>query len=193
MPALAVQLVAPAEVNCCVFPRRMLALVGEIACGAISVTTALAEPPGPVTVTVAVPLEGIVEGAVYSPLELIVPAEALQLVPPVDVNCWVWPRIKLALLGEMTGVVTSVTVAVAVPIEPLAVIVTVAPVLGSVAGALYRPLELIVPAEALQYVAPVAANCCDPPSDTLTVEGEMLRPTNGTENAGPGSVMGFTT
>ena len=89
MPALAVQAIAPAEVNCCVAPKARVAVGGEIVCGVplTSVTTADAEPPGPVAVTVALLDEGMVAGAVYSPLALTVPAVALQLVAPAEVNC----------------------------------------------------------------------------------------------------------
>jgi hypothetical protein len=45
-------------------PNARLAVVGDIVSGANNVTTALAEPPGPVAVMVALPLDGIVEGAV---------------------------------------------------------------------------------------------------------------------------------
>ena len=120
------------------------------------------------------------------------PAVTVQLVAPVDVNCCVLPSSTLALVGEIDCAETSVTAAVAVPMEPVAEIVTVAPVLGSVAGALYRPLELIVPAVALQYVAPGEVNCCEPPYGTLTDAGEMVCPTIDTANAAPGSVLGFT-
>ena len=54
------------DVNCCVVPRVRLALVGEMVVGTLfmRVTSALADPPGPVAVTVAVPDAGNVEGAV---------------------------------------------------------------------------------------------------------------------------------
>ena len=54
------------DVNCCVAPSIRLALVGEMVVGTLSmtVTTALADPPGPVAVTVAVPDAGQVDGAV---------------------------------------------------------------------------------------------------------------------------------
>lgn len=66
VPEVAVQLVAPDEVNCCVEPRSRLAVVGEMACGGsgTSVTAALAEPFGPVAVTVTAVDAGIVDGAV---------------------------------------------------------------------------------------------------------------------------------
>ena len=66
VPALAVQLVAPAEVNWKVFPRTIDVAVGEMVCGATGtrVTVALPEPPGPVAVIVTDVLDGRLEGAV---------------------------------------------------------------------------------------------------------------------------------
>jgi hypothetical protein len=173
VPAVADQLVAPAEVNCCELPRLMLAAVGAMACAASNVTTALAEPPGPLALTVTVPDAGIVDGAVYRPPALMLPAVALQLVAPAEVNCWVPPRRTLALAGEMDCAPTSVTVALAEPPGPLAVTVTV-PDDGIVAGAVYNPFELMLPAVALQLVAPVEVNCCFAPSIMLAVAGEMV-------------------
>ena len=88
LPAVAVQLVAPADVNCCVAPSFRLAVVGEIVWGVgeTSVTFALADPPGPVAVMVTLAEEGIVAGAVYRPVEEIIPAVAVQLVAPAEVN-----------------------------------------------------------------------------------------------------------
>jgi len=66
VPEVAVQLVAPDEVNCLVEPRSRLAEVGEMACSGsgTSVTAALADPFGPVAVTVTAVDAGIVDGAV---------------------------------------------------------------------------------------------------------------------------------
>ena len=44
-------------------------------------------PPGPVAVTVTELDDGMVEGAEYKPVELTVPALAVQLVAPEEVNC----------------------------------------------------------------------------------------------------------
>jgi hypothetical protein len=56
----------PLDVNCWVAPRITLALVGVMVVGLllITATVALAVPPGPVAVTVAVPDAGHVVGAV---------------------------------------------------------------------------------------------------------------------------------
>ena len=61
--------------NCWVVPTRTLALTGEMLVGALlmTVTTALAGPPGPLAVTVSKPEEGHVLGAVYRPVLLTVP------------------------------------------------------------------------------------------------------------------------
>ena len=111
-PALAVQLVAPADVNCCVAPRSKLTEAGEIVCGGMgsSVTLALADPPGPVAVTVTALEAGIVAGALYNPAVEIVPAAALQLVASEEVNCFVWPKTTEAEVGEIACGVTGVPV-----------------------------------------------------------------------------------
>ena len=103
MPATAVQVVAPADVNCCVAPRFSETLVGEIVCGFAdcSVTVADADPPGPVAVTVTLLDEGIVAGAVYKPLVLIDPTVAVQEVAPDEVNCCVVPSVTVAVVGEI--------------------------------------------------------------------------------------------
>ena len=52
----------------------------------------MAEPPGPVAVTVTDDDAGIVPGATYRPVEVMLPAEAVQLVAPAEVNCCDLPR-----------------------------------------------------------------------------------------------------
>jgi hypothetical protein len=67
LPAVAVQLVAPVERNCCVCPSVIETAEGEIVCAVTAETretVAVAVPPGPVAVTEAVEEEGIVAGAV---------------------------------------------------------------------------------------------------------------------------------
>ena len=71
----------------------------------MSVTVALAEPFGPVAVTVKVGDAGIAFGAVYKPEELIVPAVAVQPVAPEEVNCWLWLRSMEAVSGDICCVV----------------------------------------------------------------------------------------
>ena len=104
IPEVAVQLVAPDEVNCCFAPRSRLAVVGEIACGGrgTSVTAAVAEPFGPVAVTLTAVDAGMVAGAVNKPEDVMVPAVAVKLVAPDEVNCCVLPRVTDADVGEMT-------------------------------------------------------------------------------------------
>jgi hypothetical protein len=112
VPAVAVKLVAPDEVNCFVVPRVTEADVGEMTCGVadLSVTLALAEPPGPVAVTVTALDEGMVDGAVYSPEAEMVPAVAVQDVAPVEVNCFDCPRVMDSDVGDMVCGLTKVTV-----------------------------------------------------------------------------------
>ena len=89
-------------------------------------TTAEADPPGPVAVTVTAVEAGMEEGAEYKPAEEMVPALAVQLVAPAEVNCCVWPIFTEAVVGEIfCGTrAASVTVAEAEPPGPVAVTVT---------------------------------------------------------------------
>jgi len=197
VPAVAVQLVAPAEVNCWVFPMITEAEVGDITCGAsgTSVTFALAEPPGPTAVTVTAVDEGMAEGAVYKPVGETVPAVAVQLVAPAEVNCLVCPGVTEADVGEIdcgsSG--ASVTFALAAPPGPVAVTVTAVEE-GIVEGAVYKPVDDTVPAVAVQVVAPADVNCFVCPSLTVAEVGEMAcGMTNVTVNAGPQRVPGLMT
>jgi hypothetical protein len=61
-------------------------------------------------VTVTAVEEGIVEGAVYKPVDDTVPAVAVQVVAPADVNCFVCPSLTVAEVGEMACGMTNVTV-----------------------------------------------------------------------------------
>jgi len=103
VPYVAAQVVAPADVNCCVAPRFKETDGGEMVCGFCTcrVTAAEAEPPGPVAVTVTELEDGMTEGAVYMPAELTLPAVALQPVEPAEVNCWVPPNFTVADVGAM--------------------------------------------------------------------------------------------
>jgi len=200
VPAVAVQLVAPADVNCCVAPRFSETLVGEICCvvGLRRVTIADAEPAIPVAVTVTLLLAGMVAGAVYKPVALTVPAVAVHMVAPEDVNCWVAPRFSETLVGEMCWALgsTRVTEADADPPGPVAVTVTWSEA-GMVAGAVYSPVLLTIPAVAVQEVAPEEVNCWVAPRFTEALVGEMVCggggvvETNGTLNTGPQSVPGL--
>jgi hypothetical protein len=100
---VAAQADAPAEVNCCVAPRFKETDGGEIVCGfrTSSVTAADAEPAGPVAVTDTEPDDGMLAGAVNRPLALMLPAVAVQLVAPEEVNCCVAPSFTVADVGEM--------------------------------------------------------------------------------------------
>lgn len=98
-----VQVVAPGEANCCIAPSLTLAIVGEMVCGFGFTTVTIAEaiPPGPEAVTVTLAEADMVAGAVYSPLEVMVPAVAVQLVALGATNCSVAFRFTLAVVGEM--------------------------------------------------------------------------------------------
>ena len=104
----------------------MIDTVPLVVVAAVSVTIAVAEPLAPVAVTDTVLDAGIVEGAVYSPEELTVPAVADQLATLDEVNCCVPPRTTVAVVGEMVCAVaaTRVTVALTELTGPVAVMVT---------------------------------------------------------------------
>ena len=131
---MAVQDVAPAEVNWNVWPTVTLATVGEIVKGATRVMVADAIPAGPEAVTVTREEDGMVAGAVYRPDELMVPAVADHEVAPADVNCCDAPSKTVALVGEIVCAPAKETVAEAEPPGPVAVTVIV-PEDGMVAGA----------------------------------------------------------
>ena len=82
-------------------------------------------PPGPVAETVSVPVAGMDEGALYRPAEVTVPETALHVVTLVAENCCVEPSITVALAGETTSFGTRVTVAVLLPLGPVALTVSV--------------------------------------------------------------------
>src|SRR5580658_3734984 len=123
----------------------------------------------------------------------MVPADAVQEVAPADVNCCVAPSFTETVFGSMVCAVTSVTAADADPPGPFAVTVTELEE-GVEAGAVYRPPVLIVPADAVQDVAPEEVNCSVPPSFTLAEVGEMAcGATNATVNPAPHRLVGFMT
>lgn len=142
-----------------------------------------------VAVTVAVPE---VAGAVYSPVELIVPADAFQLTDLFDalpctvaVNCAVPPVVTEELAGvtetEVTPVAAPVVTVIVAEADLVAsatlVAVTVAE--PAAAGAVNRPAEVIVPDEAVQVTAVFVAPCTFaaketvPLVETLAVVGEI--------------------
>lgn len=128
-------LVLPVTValNCWWAPATTLALVGEIvtATGGMMVTVAAAdrlESAVEATLTVTWAGDGTEEGAVYRPVEVMVPqALALQPLPltlhvtllfevplTVAVNCWCWPVVSVMAVGEIVTPIggTRVTTAV---------------------------------------------------------------------------------
>jgi hypothetical protein len=126
--------------------------------------------------------EGIVAGAVNSPDDVMVPAEAAHVteVCPEAVNCCVAPRATDVVDGETVIGPPSgcVRVTVAEPdwlFVPEAVIVTVLDD-GIVAGAVKSPADVIVPAEAVHVAegCPDAVNCCVAPRATDAVSGETV-------------------
>ena len=90
------------------------------------------------------------------------------------------------------------TAAEADPPGPVAVTVTELDD-GMTAGAVNRPLALMVPAVVAQAVTPKEVNCCVEPSVTVTIFGEMVcgaggpLATNVAMKAGPHNVPGFST
>ena len=139
LPAVVVQPVAPAEVNCWVFPSVTEVDKGEIVCAAraVRVTCAFAVPLVPVADTVTDDEDGIVAGARYRPVDEIDPALAVQLVAPAEVNCWVLPTRTDATEGEIVCDAVGadkVTYAEVVPKDPTPEMVTVGDD-GMVAGA----------------------------------------------------------
>jgi hypothetical protein len=155
-------------VNCCVFPATTCAVDGEIvnATGARIVRVADADLVGSareVTVTVTAAGLGTAPGAVYRPVcEMMPHVLPEQPLPPtlqrtavfavlttVAVNCCVFPTATCAVWGNRvtpTGR-TTVTVADADFVgsaADVAVTITCAG-LGTTAGAIYRPLDEIVP------------------------------------------------
>src|SRR5205085_1997519 len=129
--------------------------------------------------TVAVCAVGIEAGAVYSPLASIVPGPAITaqvtdvlLVPVTEAaNCCVSPAVRFAVFGLTVTAIVGLRFTVAVSdllVSATLVALTVAVcVVGIEAGAVYRPLALIVPGPAMtaQVTAvllvpvTVAANC----------------------------------
>jgi len=116
------------------------------------------------------------------------------------VNCCVALRFKETVGGEIVcGFRTSsVTAAEAEPPGPVAVTITELDG-GMLAGAVNRPLELMLPAVVVQLVAPEDVNCCVAPSFTLADVGEMVCGAGGplaanvALKAGPHNVPGFST
>ena len=102
-PEVALQLVTLAAVNCCVPPRSRVTVEGDTASFATRVTVALLVPPGPVAVTVSVPVAVMVAGAVYRPADVIEPAVAVHEVTLLALNCCVLLRPTVAVAGETTG------------------------------------------------------------------------------------------
>jgi hypothetical protein len=109
VPAEAIQVTeaCPDAVNCCAAPSTTDAVDGETVTGPPSgcVSVTVAEPDWlfvPDAVIVTLLDEGIVVGAVKSPADVMVPAEAVHVteVCPDAANCWVAPSATDAVDGE---------------------------------------------------------------------------------------------
>lgn len=159
-----------------------------------------------VAVTVTSAGLGTAAGAVKRPLDEIVPqvapeqpaplrlhVTAVSVVPvTVAVNCWVAPTSTCAAPGDMLILTSGTTVTVAVAdfvgsATEVAVTVTCGG-LGTAVGAVYKPLDEIVPQALPEQPLPlrvqvtlmlevpltVAVNCCVIPVTTCAVPGETL-------------------
>jgi len=112
-----------------------------------------------VAVTVTVCCDATLAGAVYNPLEPIVPAPddglidqftaVLLVFKTVAENCWVWLAYKVAVAGPtdtlMAGDNVTVAEAVAAVFAWLVAVTVMVCCMAMLAGAVYRPEELIVP------------------------------------------------
>jgi hypothetical protein len=196
-------------VNCCVPDVWTDALAGDIERDVIAatVTAADADLDGSailVAETVTVAGEGTIDGAVYNPLVETVPTvEFPPAIPFADhvtpvfvalltlaVNCFVAEVWTEALVGETETETAAITVAVAVAVfvgsaTLVPAIVTVAGE-GKPAGAVYSPVDEIVPVVEFPPAVPftdhvtlvldelltLAVNCCVPDSWTEALAGE---------------------
>jgi hypothetical protein len=210
--------VAPVTVtvNCCLFPAATSIVVGEIftATGGTIVTFAVANfvvSAADVTFTVTCAGVGTVVGAVYSPENDMTPhAEPVQPLPltlqvtllllvPFSVarNRWLPPAGTVTVVGEIVIETGGTIVTDAMPdlVESTTdvAVTTTSAGLGTAAGAVYKPLLVIVPHAAplqlplkLHFTAvllvffTVAVNCCWAPVTTWTLAGETVTAIPGT-------------
>jgi hypothetical protein len=198
-PAVAVQTTpeldpsfATLAVNCCVAPPIIDAgLTGAIVTDTgVNVTFATADFEGSVLLVAVTVADKVVitAGAVYNPLEVMEPVDAVHDTPsfkavsPVTValNVWVALPIRVAASGAtLTLIGVRVTIALDVLVgSALLVAVTVAELVVTGVGAVYSPAELIAPADALQVIpalleslATVAAKTWVPPAVSVTDPG----------------------
>jgi hypothetical protein len=149
-----------------------------------------------VAVTVAL-VEVVTDGAVNMPLLEIDPALVVQLTAVFEAlltvaeNCCVPAEVTLVVAGltEMvTGAVASTVTVACAYLLVLATLVacTITAVLLATLGAVNKPLDEILPAEADQFTAvsevfvTEAENCFEPPEDVVSEFGEMLTATETT-------------
>ena len=115
----------------------------------------------------------IVEGAVKSPEELMLPQEVAQLTGRLAVNCCVNPGAVVALVGEtVSGLVMVATVDAVWPVPSVAVAVTVQDV--GARGAVNNPEVLMEPHVAAHVAAALAVNCFVVAPGTEGVNGEIV-------------------
>lgn len=206
-----------AAINCCLFPAITCTAGGDTltTTGGTIVTAAVADfvvSAFEVAFTATSAGLGTTAGAVYKPLDVTVPQRApLQPVPDTlqvtplfgfpfttAVNCCVCPATTWAVVGEIATTVGGTTVTIADAdfdgsAFEVAVTVTCGG-LGIVVGAVYCPLEEIVPQALPVHEAPirlhltlvsvepvtVAVNCWLVPMTTCAVAGEILTTTAAT-------------
>ncbi len=165
--------------------------VTAIGGGGVMVTLAVAnlvESAALVAVIVAV-VSVETASAVYKPLVLIVPTEAVQLTDEllalftVAENFWEAEDAMVTLSGliltDTTTAALTVTLAEACLVGSTTLVAVMVTAVSAVtAGALYSPLFEIVPFDALQFtlkslvLVTAAANCCVPPEASVTRDGD---------------------
>jgi hypothetical protein len=103
VPLSALHFVTFGDVNCCVACNFSSTVVGDTTGSgpSTSVIVAVAEPPGPVAITVALPDAGIVAGALYDPVAEIQPVLNHHFVAPGELNCCVCPKWTITVEGEI--------------------------------------------------------------------------------------------
>jgi hypothetical protein len=184
--------------NCAVPPAFTDAVAGVtlIDAGAFTVTVACAESVEfavLVAVTVTVVFEVTLEGAVYKPVEEIVPGpERLQVTPAEETpesvaeNCAVPPAFTVAVAGvtliDAFGVTVTVAFATTVGLSTLVAATVTVVFEVTLEGAVYKPDEEIDPGPdtlqvTLVFVIPVAcaANCFVAPAASVALVGDTAR------------------
>jgi hypothetical protein len=171
------QVAATLDVNCCWDPSVIVGLNGAIVSvgAAPTVSTTLAVYAVPVE-AVAVILQALpcVADAVNNPLAVMLPQDAAQITEEFAVNCCVCPAGVLALEGVITiGELTVATVEAVWPLPSVAVALTVHD--EGARGAVNKPVDEMVPQDAVKLAALLAVNCFVAPSVMVGDNGLMLK------------------